>query len=1122
MAFQRDNAEFSKGFTIIVGPNWSGKSTIYQGIKFALGSNERDERYTKWSDFIRTGQNHALVELYIQTPDELLGIRRTVLRGKAPFFEIKHNNDKEFKRIHSLEIRDLVKSLNYNPDNQFSFISQGKIDAFKDMKPEELCVFLEEGVGLKGLRTEILEQKDQVSNLQEKLKALKTEQNSWNFELKLLEPKLKKLKEKQILLDDKKNLEYELLWANRDKIKKEIYMLEEDIKKISIIIDELQKQLESFNSKISDIKKKIDQINNNSEAISEDIGKLKGRITELEKIIQQWRTEQQKIKVRLEELERTKSEIKKKLDNNKAKEKKISTELKLSRKNIKELDSAITNIVKEQQELMEKVSTQKEFLERFNRKKADLNAKQDKIIQNTQKITETNEKIDDIFKEIRDISHHLEKNKWFLENKDKDLQENLINQRRTLDKKIHEVEGQLREIRRNHDIKLNAYKRLNYSIREKRVFLPSNIVSLKEEIFNRNLNAQGPIIELLQYDDKLGYAIESVLGKKVLFSFIAGDWNTFVLLKKLKDNHNAYCNIYLAKEENIRPFSKYEKIEGVLGYLAELIKIKGEDEDIRKLIYSKVKNCLVVEDFTTGTLMHKNYKFRGKCVTLKGEQIISYDYVVETPYLKKLEGLLSPTKQMDQLYLLEMEINTLSDERKNLESIATKLDQKYREISKKIETLPTLELLFRQEHRLLNKKDSLFGIRKELNELNDDLELEIENLEKAVESFKEQQKPEFFEWQKRIEKIPEELNLKSNEKERWSKIKDEKQKSLSEIQEIVNEDTAEFTKIDFSYNEIRKEFQNRDQKAFQIFQELTELENQIKDLKIQKEKLEVEKRDLQEEENRIRQENLELNLNYERKQDQLNSFQNELQFKNLDLEKINKEIGPKVLSKEIEIRPIEEIQNKLFETNKKLMKYAGIDETLEVEKERIIKTLKKIAQNQAQIQKDLKEAEETEENLENTYYKKFNKIIQKLESLINIKFETSEIQAKCSIELSGKFENLGVKIKAALLNEQFRGITALSGGQRSIIAICLILSLQEFKSSRIIVLDEAEIYLDENNAEIAYKLIKATIRMNKIQIIIFMPKASKYIYKMADKLIGVARNGPIGPSTILQPKIIKT
>ena len=1052
----------------------------------------------------------------------MIGIRRTVLRGKAPFFEIKQNNEKEFEKINSLEIRELVKSLNYNPDNQFSFVSQGKIDALKDMKPEELCIFLEEGVGLKGLRQEILEQKTHVFNLQEKLKALKTEQNSWNFELKLLGPKLKRLEDKRILLKDKKSLIDELLWANREKIEKEIYILEENIKKIAIIINDLQKQLEDFTTQINEITEKIEKIEKNSEKLYENIGKIKGRISELEKIIQQWKIKQQRIKVRLEELEQNKNKLKGKLDNNKAKGNKISEELKLTRKNIKILDSAISNILKEQNELLEKVSIHKDFLERFKKTKAELSKKQDELIQNTQKITEINDEIDIIFAELRDVKHHFEQNKWFLKNKDENLQEKLINQRNNLDNEIHDLKEQLREIRKEHDKRVNAYKRLNYSIREKRVFLPQNVITLKEEIYNRNLNAKGPIIELLQYNDQLGFAIESVLGKKVLFSFIAGDWNTFILLKKLKDSYNVYCNIYIPKEENIRQFSKYEKIDGVLGYLAELIKIKGNDEHVRKLIYSKVKNCLVVEDFTTGTLMHKNYKFRGKCVTLKGEQIISYDYVVETPYLKKLEGLLSPTKQMDQLYLLEMEISKLNDERKNLESLKTKIDQKYREVSKKIDALPTLELLFRQEQKLLSKKDNLFETRKNKNELNDNIEMQIDDLVKEVETLKKEQKPEFFEWQKRLENIPDEFDLKNNEKKHWSKINDEKQKSLSEIQEIINEETAEFTKINISYKTTKKEFQSRDQKAFEVFQELTGLENQIKDLKIQKEKYELDKKALKEEENKIRQENLEFNLNYERKQDQLSSQQNDLQSKILDLEKVNKEIGPKILSEEIKIRPIEEIEMSLLELNKELMKYADIDDTLEVEKERIIKTLKKIAQNQAQIQRDLIEAEETEKNLENTYYKKFNKIIKKLEDLINKKFEISEIKAQCSIDLSGKFENLGIKIKASLLKEQLRDITALSGGQRSIIAICLILSLQEFKSSRIIVLDEAELYLDENNAEIAYKLIKGAIQMNKTQIIIFVPKASKYIYSMADKLIGVARNGAIGPSTILQPKIIKT
>lgn len=1124
LAFQRDKAEFSKGFTIIVGPNWSGKSTIYQGIKFALGSNERDERYSKWSDFIRTGQDHALIEVYIETPKELIGIRRTVLRGKAPYFELKRGKDEDFKKTTSTEVQNLVKSLNYNPDNQFSFVSQGKIDAMKNMKPEELCTFLEEGVGLKGLRYEILNQKNQVIKLKEDLKALKSEENSWNFELKLLEPKLKKLEKKRDLLKIKEGFEYELLWANRDKLKKEIELLEDKIEKLSVIIEGLKGDLDSFNQKIKEVNDKIEEIDIQMQKISEDIGSKKGRIFELEQRKAKWEVEKLRSNAEVERLKGRSDELSELLEEKKAKKKKIESEVNASRKKIKSLDDNISQIIKDQKEFMLKISSHQEFLDKFNKKKGELKAKQDELIETTQKITNINESIDNIFKELRDVKHQLEQNKWFMENKDQNLQQKLLNQRKNIDSRIHEVTIQLDDIKREYNKKVDTHRRLNSSVREKRVFLPPGIVKLKEEVYSRNLNAKGPIIDYLQYNDKLGFAIESVLGKEVLYSFIVGDWETFVLLKRLKDSDEirAYCNIYLPKKERIRPHSKYEEIPGVLGYIAELIKIKNNDEDVRKLIYSKVKNCLVVEDFTTGTIMHKKHRFPGKCVTLKGEQIIDFDYVYETPYIKPLQGLLSPSKQVDQLYVLEKDINDLNDKRKSQETLGRKLDTKYREYSKKIETLPTLEMLFNRQERLINNKDDKLKERKDLNNRVEKLEEVIDNLEVDVAELKKEQKPEFFKWQKALEKFPEELESKAIEKDHWNEIYEIKHAILSNIRKAIQKQTEEFTKIDIAYKDAQTKFQKKDQQAFELFQELTDLGVQVSSLRELKLKLEEEKEELKNNEYQIRQDNLELTLDYERKENELNTSVSELEEKHLDLNKINEEIGPKVSKKEMRIRPIEEIEGDLFDVNKKLMSFAEIDDSLEVQKEGIINTLKKIAQNQSQIQKDIDEAEEAEKNLENTYFKRLNSTIKSLEQLINDKFKNSEIEAYCSIELSGIFENLGINIKAALLKEQLRDINALSGGQRSIVAICLMLSLQDIKSSPLCIFDEAEIYLDPSNAEIVYKLIQTTIKVNKIQIIMLMPKSSRAVYKIADKIIGVARNGKTGPSTIIKPKIVKS
>ncbi|MFX1420178.1 MAG: AAA family ATPase, partial [Promethearchaeota archaeon] len=132
LSFQKDEVDFGKSkFVILVGPNWSGKTSVFQAIKFALGSNERDERYKKWSNFIRNGQNHAMVEIHIQNGEEIIRIRRYVIRGHSPYFTIQRKGDKDFKKLPVQEIQKIISDLKVNPDNQFAFVSQGKIDAIK-------------------------------------------------------------------------------------------------------------------------------------------------------------------------------------------------------------------------------------------------------------------------------------------------------------------------------------------------------------------------------------------------------------------------------------------------------------------------------------------------------------------------------------------------------------------------------------------------------------------------------------------------------------------------------------------------------------------------------------------------------------------------------------------------------------------------------------------------------------------------------------------------------------------------------------------------------------------------------------------------------------------------------
>ena len=46
LSFYAGTVEFDRGLTVLAGPNGSGKTSIFHALKFALGSNQRENRYS--------------------------------------------------------------------------------------------------------------------------------------------------------------------------------------------------------------------------------------------------------------------------------------------------------------------------------------------------------------------------------------------------------------------------------------------------------------------------------------------------------------------------------------------------------------------------------------------------------------------------------------------------------------------------------------------------------------------------------------------------------------------------------------------------------------------------------------------------------------------------------------------------------------------------------------------------------------------------------------------------------------------------------------------------------------------------------------------------------------------
>ncbi len=1115
LSFKRDEVNFGdKKFTIIVGPNWSGKTSIYQAIQFALGSNERGERYQRWSQFIRHSQDHAMAEIHIKDNDEIIQIRRSVIRGQSPFFEIKRKGDDVFKNAKAKDVHELVNNLGYNLDNHFAFVSQGKIAALKDLKPAKLCIFLEEGIGLRGLRTEILQKKTHIEDLHKELYSMKTKKKSLNIRLDLLRPKLERLKKKQELLEEKRTYEDELLYANRQKLLLDIVDLTEEIKNIKTQIIQTTQEKEEISKKVQEIDTEVKKLEENLNAIAEKMGNKKYRKQELVDMINKWQQEKIQRKDELETLNDKIKTNKKTLESHLNQKGSVEADLKVIKKERDKIEGQIEDLIKEQADLTQKVEKNKQFLDSYNKLISKRDTKISQINHNQSIIKDLESEINQLFESLEDIDHKLDKNKWFLENPNENLLSELDKELRKVTSRLYDLEEGLKRLDYKKSRKLENFKRLQSSLSERRIVLPPSINLLKNEIESRGLNVKGPIIEYIKYDDKLSYAIESVLGERLLYSFIANDWKTMTLLKRLKNKFKAYCNIYVPKKQAVRTFREFNA-KGVIGYLAELIKTK--DPDIKKIIYSKIKNCLVVQNYRNGEDLYRIHNFKGKCVTLKGEQIISYKYAYETPYIKKLKGLLSAGTQKEQADNLEREIKSIDDKISEMKVEESKLVEKQHDIYNKKESFDDLRFHFKQKKRITAKKNRLYDKKAKLERINAQLQESIIELNEEIKELEKKKNPHFFEWNKRVNEIPAILQQLNEKKKNWNKKYDEKNEVLKVVERNVNGKRNTINLLEAEYESKKEEFRKIDSNAFKLYQEKDQIEESLVVLKEKLKKYSEKKDGVLEKKAQLNKKEIELRFKLDDEQTKLTYSKSELNIKNESLERIDKEIGEKIEKKEIEPRSIKEIENDISAIEKQLLKYYDVDDSLMVEKDRIISDLKKITENQQELRDEIKAAIETENKLEDTYFDTYQSHLNDLESKINSKFKATDVNIYCKLELIGTFEDLGVDVKAGISNQALVSCSALSGGQASMICIALILSLQEMEPSPLCMFDEAVMFLDDKNSEITYKLIKATLEENPTQLFFFLPKSSNPLFKLADKLIGVARASRLDASTIFDP-----
>ena len=275
--------EVKNGLTGIVGPNGCGKSNIVEAIRFGLGEvsakqlrgKEIDDLIFNGTD-IRPSWNLAEVGLYINVEgndlenryqSKQLEISRKIYRGEGSSSYI---NGKEV-RLKDIQLLFADASTSARST---SIVSQGRIGAITQAKPEDRKMVLEEAAGILGLQSRRHDSELRLKAANNNLLRVEDVITTYEEQLAILKKQSKEAERFRNISTLIKNAEASVFFVKRNEIQKIIESLEGDKNKIQIRLTEFQGDVSSKDQAYEDLKVKIPPMREKSYSLNSELERL--------------------------------------------------------------------------------------------------------------------------------------------------------------------------------------------------------------------------------------------------------------------------------------------------------------------------------------------------------------------------------------------------------------------------------------------------------------------------------------------------------------------------------------------------------------------------------------------------------------------------------------------------------------------------------------------------------------------------------------------------------------------------------------------------------------------------------------------------------------------------------
>ncbi|HFI0795365.1 TPA: chromosome segregation protein SMC [Streptococcus suis] len=338
---------FDRGVTAVVGPNGSGKSNITESLRWALGeSSAKSLRGGKMPDVIFAGTesrkalNYASVVVTLDNSSGFIANKNKEIKVER---HIYRSGDSEYlidgKKVRLRDIHDLFMDTGLGRDS-FSIISQGRVEAIFNSKPEERRAIFEEAAGVLKYKTRKKETESKLEQAQGNLDRLDDIIYELDNQVKPLEKQALTAKQFLELDGQRKELYLDVLVAQLTKGKESLTAKESELEAV-------KSELASYYQQRSELEQENQTLKEKRHRLTEQMEREQAVLLDLTKLISDLERKIELHKLESSQNESSRQEAQERLENLLSKQSSLEQQIGQRQEKIGQLERSLSKLKKE-------------------------------------------------------------------------------------------------------------------------------------------------------------------------------------------------------------------------------------------------------------------------------------------------------------------------------------------------------------------------------------------------------------------------------------------------------------------------------------------------------------------------------------------------------------------------------------------------------------------------------------------------------------------------------------------------------------------------------------------------------------------------------------------------------